>query len=181
MALLGVRYTRPNNIRARMVTPVYSKTGTPNPLTISVREPLILRAFRPPAPSRRTSVLVKSGTPRLFRPALLNVRLLKTGIPRPLTSSLRNPLLTADPFFGGAGTITNVVMKQGAPAAYRLVRLYDKETGALLRITHTNAAGEYTFEGLAARPLGYYAVAHDSIDAVLKNAGVADFLFPEIP
>lgn len=62
------------------------------------------------------------------------------------------------------------------PVAGRIVRAYDRSTGALLREVTTNGAGLYSFVDLDGR-YTYYVVALD-FQPGGQNAAVADYITP---
>lgn len=78
---------------------------------------------------------------------------------------------------GGLYQISGTVDELGQLGAYR-VRLFDRVSGRLLREQFSDASGNYSFQYLANRPLGYILIAHDHGDDPL-NAAIADLVSPE--
>lgn len=72
-----------------------------------------------------------------------------------------------------SGTLTREHVALSGP-----VRLFDRQTGRLLRQTTAAANGSYSFVGLAYRYRGYIALAHDQ-NATPLNAAIADLITPE--
>lgn len=78
---------------------------------------------------------------------------------------------------GGRFRIRGTVTELGVAGAYR-VRLFDRQSGRLLREGWSAADGTYQFDYLAYRAQGYVAIAHDHGDNP-HNAAIADLITPE--
>lgn len=78
---------------------------------------------------------------------------------------------------GGRFRIRGTVTEAGVAGAYR-VRLFDRQSGRLLREGWSTPDGAYQFDYLAYRAQGYMAVAHDH-GASPRNAALADLITPE--
>lgn len=86
-------------------------------------------------------------------------------------------LLQQDIYDGGAYRITGTVTELGVVGRYR-VRLFDRASARCLRETWSAADGSYSFNDIAYRANGYFAVAYDHGDSPL-NAAIADLITPE--
>jgi len=84
--------------------------------------------------------------------------------------------------YDGIGRIYGTASRQGAPAR-RLVRLYDRRTGDLVRqIWSEPASGAYAFDWIAMRPYGYTVIEYDlplDLLATPFNACIRHFVTPE--
>lgn len=78
---------------------------------------------------------------------------------------------------GGGYKISNSVTRMRVAGKYR-VRLFSRQTGWIVRETFSGDDGGYSFERIAYRYKGYFAVAHDHDDDPL-NAAIADLITPE--
>ena len=73
------------------------------------------------------------------------------------------------------GTITGKVLEQGAPVSRRVL-CHQRDTGALVTSTWSNANGDYVFKGLD-NTKKYYVVALDEdMSAIQYNAVVQDLI-----
>lgn len=78
---------------------------------------------------------------------------------------------------GGGYRITGTVTELGVAGPYR-VRLFDRQSARCLRETWSVADGSYSFDYIAYRANGYFAIAYDHGDNPL-NAAIADLITPE--
>lgn len=78
---------------------------------------------------------------------------------------------------GGAFRIVGTVDELGVTGKYR-VRLFDRQSARCIRETWSAADGSYSFNWIAYREKGYFAVAYDHGDNPV-NAAVADLLTQE--
>lgn len=90
---------------------------------------------------------------------------------------LFDPPLIIDAWDGGNYRILGTVTELGLAGSYR-VRLFERESGRLIRETWSNTAGTYAFNNIAYRANGYFVVAYDHGDNPL-NAAIADLVTPE--
>lgn len=165
-------------LRASLANARLLKTGIPRPLAISTRGQLRLRAL-PARPGRqRYFRLEKGASLQPYYARLRDQRLTRLSAPLTFYARERTQVYKSDPYFGGYGTISNYVYKQGSPAANRVVCLYDRATKTLIRLATTDSLGRYTFVNLANRPEGYFVVAFDVAGETIKKAGVSDSVFP---
>lgn len=79
--------------------------------------------------------------------------------------------------YSGPYRILGTITEDGVPVS-RLVRLFDRTSGRLLREIWSKSDGAYSFDSLANRAQGYVVVAHDHGDNP-KNAAIADLITPE--
>lgn len=87
-------------------------------------------------------------------------------------------LVRRDMEYGGSYRIAGTVDEMGVLGRYR-VRLYDRKIGALVRETFSDTVtGAYSFQNIALKTNGYFAVAFDHADP-WRNAAIADLITPE--
>lgn len=79
-------------------------------------------------------------------------------------------------WFRGTGKVNGTVDRLGVPGPYR-VRLLDRATGALVGVTVSSTAGDYTVANAALGRM-YQAVAQDDGPDPVQ-AAAADYLTPE--
>ena len=78
--------------------------------------------------------------------------------------------------YDGTASISGVVTENGLPVV-RYVRLFDKVSAALVRVTRSNASGAYVFTGL--RPDNeWFVVSHDTENRAY-NAVIQDLIRTE--
>ena len=87
------------------------------------------------------------------------------------------PQIRRDMEDGGGYRIASTITKLGVLGAYR-VRLFERLRGRLLRQTWSDSAGNYLFDYIPYRPLGYFVVAFDHGGSPV-NAAIADLVTPE--
>ncbi len=78
--------------------------------------------------------------------------------------------------YDGAASISGVVTETGLPVV-RYVRLFDKVSGTLVRVTRSNASGAYVFTGLKASN-EWFVVSHDTENRAY-NAVIQDMIRTE--
>lgn len=78
--------------------------------------------------------------------------------------------------YDGTASISGLVTENGLPVV-RYVRLFDKVTGTLVRVTRSNASGAYLFTGLKADN-EWFAVSHDTENRAY-NAVIQDLIRTE--
>ena len=79
--------------------------------------------------------------------------------------------------FVGLYRITGTVDELGACGSYK-VRLFLKNSGALINQVWSAADGTYAFNNIAYLDQGYFLVAHDHTTPKV-NAAISDFVTPE--
>lgn len=97
--------------------------------------------------------------------------------------SLTNPLVAAGLLarsvrlgWPGTGRIAGTVKVITVPAPSRIVRLYDRASGAFARETASDSLGAYAFDGIDSRR-SYFVVAFDHQPGGY-NAAIADSVVP---
>lgn len=75
--------------------------------------------------------------------------------------------------YGGAQVITGAITENGVPVA-RYVRLYDRNSGALVRVTRSHANGQYGFSKLKSGN-EWFVVSHDTENRAY-NAVIQDMI-----
>ena len=100
---------------------------------------------------------------------------LTAGLPQsPLKASTPIRRYWYDPIDGGAGVIEGPVTVENVPTNIpRLIRLYRKDTGYLVRQIWSTTGAHYTFNNIAIGP-EYFVVGHDPFR--VYNADIADML-----
>lgn len=78
--------------------------------------------------------------------------------------------------YDGAATISGVVTENGLPVV-RYVRLFDKVSGTLVRVTRSKPDGSYLFAGLKANN-EWFVVSHDTENRAY-NAVIQDLIRTE--
>ncbi len=78
--------------------------------------------------------------------------------------------------YDGAASISGVVTENGLPVV-RYVRLFDKVSGTLVRVTRSKADGSYLFTGLKASN-EWFVVSHDTENRAY-NAVIQDLIRTE--
>lgn len=78
--------------------------------------------------------------------------------------------------YDGTATISGVVTENGLPVV-RYVRLFDKVSGTLVRVTRSNTSGAYLFTGLKAGN-EWFVVSHDTENRAY-NAVIQDLIRTE--
>jgi hypothetical protein len=87
------------------------------------------------------------------------------------------PLIFCDVQCGGAYQITGTVTELGVVGEYR-VCLFERRSKRCIREVWSAPDGSYSFDYLAYRANGYFAIAYDHGDNPL-NAAIADLITPE--
>jgi len=127
----------------------------------------------PPAFSKKIALPLN---PVTTTPAIKNLEIAVIREPLPVWEGGDVMDLRLFPTIDRNGTISGTVKVQGVLQNRSRVSLYYRKTGALIRSTYTNAAGEFEFKcGLNRDVADYYAVA---ITEQPYNAQVFDKLQP---
>lgn len=100
---------------------------------------------------------------------------LADGLPQsPLKASTPLRYRWYDPVDGGEGVIEGPVTVENVPTNIpRLIRLYRKDTGYLVRQTWSTTGAHYSFNNIAIGP-EYFVVGHDPLR--VYNADIQDML-----
>jgi hypothetical protein len=101
---------------------------------------------------------------------------LHTFAPGAFTPVLRTFFKRTNRIAAGGGSISGDVLEITTPKPNTIVRLYDRETGLLVREVLTDGAGLYSFTELDTRRR-YYALALDDQPGGY-NAAIADYVQP---
>lgn len=78
--------------------------------------------------------------------------------------------------YDGAASISGVVTENGLPVV-RYVRLFDRVSGTLVRVTRSNTSGAYLFTGLKSNN-EWFVVSHDTENRAY-NAVIQDLIRTE--